>query len=1575
MADSQINIKIVLNEDGSLKKASTNLDKVSKSEKKLEKQRKKTKQSTDQATKAHSKYDKQNKSVYQGNLSASKGFSKMKETIGGGSSGLVQAYATLAANVFAATAAFTALKSASQVDTLISSLENLGAASGKNLQLLATQIRDAAGGAIDLAQALRTASVGASAGFDSTQIAGLAEVATAAAKALGRDVGDAVDRLTRGAAKLEPEILDELGIFVRLDDASAKYAASLGVAASELTRFQQRQAFTNEILEQGSRKFAAMGEGVEASPYDQLAATLGDLSRTFMNFFNSVLSPLAGFFAENTVALAGFFAIITKGILNQALPVLNQFSKTAEMAAKRELERANVQQLRIDREIKSQRAVLKPIKNSELAYNKLFGKIKQGTFTTQDLKDAEASLALSIKRRQEALKTGSAATLATRQKELNFVKQQQKEVQKLINLEQARAGKAGAIQIAGATAKGKRSEQAVFRELDKDQSFKGYMRAFGLADLASKKYKKNLGDATNSTKIFGMNLGFLGKALNGARVPFYKFGLTGKIAIKGLFTAIPVIGQLLLVFDLLIVALKKAINFFAGFKREASELTKANRQLADSVKFYTETQSDARKQEETRFQFLQRSANATQGLIDSTKNQADATKDAYEEAGIFGQMIIIIGRKFEVFGMKAANAFAPITIGFSNMVLGFEQGWLKFMNFITPALNLMIRLFNRLFAEAGEEIALISEADKDANIKRIEEIEKTMNDKFKTRALTTLSNDSINLLGDLAATSAEVQSLGKVLGSAGPEAKELQDFLGTNDINVFVSNLKNATDVSELLQGGLKTLATEVDKEGKATKTAALIQSKFADGVITAQEAIELFNLSLNQGTKNSRESGQAVEELGNVFVNSGEKFAEFFTAFRKKAPFGPILQELKNVDELVGSITTGEGGAAAFAEQFEQAPAALKNVIDNGLKLQGVLDENGKLVESNGLTEEEILKRIGELRQQEIKDTRALVAEIVKAQLFDNARLQILQQQAAAVKKAGSQNAAGIKAGIALSNAQANINISRLQNENKLREKDLKLQAGEVLTEEELAKLSSEQQEKYASLLENRVALGKEQEKLVGDVEKQALIDKALLEQSKLRLTLFKEQATTSALVTKNLNAQANSAKGLGRGQSPRQQLAAAKEAAKVATQAAQKELELLEEKFRVEALILEARLEAAGVEDIRIKEIITALNDQLDLEKQISQEKIKQAQENEKSVGADRFTGLLSGTTSMQMMTALDTGIGDIGEATNTQERLEAMSEATKPMRDQLMALGPEGELVAIAQQGIMTLASAFDLFYSAADPGDRLAAVGAAIGAVSEIMAANSKAQIAEIDRQIAAEQKRDGKSKESLAKIQAMEKKKDQMARKAFEQNKKMQMASTIVNTAAAVVKTLNDPTIPETFTRVALATMIGALGMAQLAVISKTQYQSSLGSMEAPKATALNIGKRSNAVNVAKGATGGELNYLRGGQTSGQNIGGAGASFPGGAMGRRGYADGGIVVGERGPEVITPTQQIDVTPNYALEGGNSNVNFTINAVDAAGVEDVLMNQRGNIIRMIREAANENGTMFLEEIDTQAYGSSK
>ena len=80
----------------------------------------------------------------------------------------------------------------------------------------------------------------------------------------------------------------------------------------------------------------------------------------------------------------------------------------------------------------------------------------------------------------------------------------------------------------------------------------------------------------------------------------------------------------------------------------------------------------------------------------------------------------------------------------------------------------------------------------------------------------------------------------------------------------------------------------------------------------------------------------------------------------------------------------------------------------------------------------------------------------------------------------------------------------------------------------------------------------------------------------------------------------------------------------------------------------------------------------------------------------------------------------------------------------------------------------------------------------------------------------------------------------------------------------------------------------------------------------------------------------------------------------------------VVVGERGPEVITPSAPIDVTPNYALGGQGQNINFNISAVDGASVQNMLNEQQGNIIQMIRNAANDNGEAFLENVDSTVYG---
>ena len=79
-----------------------------------------------------------------------------------------------------------------------------------------------------------------------------------------------------------------------------------------------------------------------------------------------------------------------------------------------------------------------------------------------------------------------------------------------------------------------------------------------------------------------------------------------------------------------------------------------------------------------------------------------------------------------------------------------------------------------------------------------------------------------------------------------------------------------------------------------------------------------------------------------------------------------------------------------------------------------------------------------------------------------------------------------------------------------------------------------------------------------------------------------------------------------------------------------------------------------------------------------------------------------------------------------------------------------------------------------------------------------------------------------------------------------------------------------------------------------------------------------------------------------------------------------------MVGEQGPELFVPETPGRIVPNDDMPvGAPINATFNINTIDASGVEDILVAQRGNIIGMIREGANSYGKTFLEDIDTSVY----
>ncbi len=69
-----------------------------------------------------------------------------------------------------------------------------------------------------------------------------------------------------------------------------------------------------------------------------------------------------------------------------------------------------------------------------------------------------------------------------------------------------------------------------------------------------------------------------------------------------------------------------------------------------------------------------------------------------------------------------------------------------------------------------------------------------------------------------------------------------------------------------------------------------------------------------------------------------------------------------------------------------------------------------------------------------------------------------------------------------------------------------------------------------------------------------------------------------------------------------------------------------------------------------------------------------------------------------------------------------------------------------------------------------------------------------------------------------------------------------------------------------------------------------------------------------------------------------------------------------MVGEGGPETFIPNSAGYIAPT-GMGGKNVNVNFTINAVDTAGFQQLLANERGMIIGMINSAVNQQGKSNL------------
>ncbi len=213
---------------------------------------------------------------------------------------LVNAYAAVAANIFAVSEALRLLSEGAAIQRLQDVGSAIGANVGVPLENIAADIREASGGVLTYAESLKQASAAASFGFTTDQIQDMTVVARRASIALGQDFTDALNRAIRGVSKLEVELLDELGITARLTTAYQRYGAQIGVAADNLNAYQQRLALLNEVTRQSQLQLGFLDDQLGAVAWEQAATRARQAFDSIVVSISNATSGLAGLINAST---------------------------------------------------------------------------------------------------------------------------------------------------------------------------------------------------------------------------------------------------------------------------------------------------------------------------------------------------------------------------------------------------------------------------------------------------------------------------------------------------------------------------------------------------------------------------------------------------------------------------------------------------------------------------------------------------------------------------------------------------------------------------------------------------------------------------------------------------------------------------------------------------------------------------------------------------------------------------------------------------------------------------------------------------------------------------------------------------------------------------------------------------------------------------------------------------------------------------------------------------------------------------------------------------------------------------
>jgi len=1774
--DATFTMTFKVREDGSLALAEKQINKAGKAVKDLGNAQ------VAAGKQADDHYSKQNKGVI-GTANSTKSFSKLSQTIGDGNNGLVGAYAGLAANAFAVSAAFNTLNKAAQAETLMQGLIEQGARAGKTLTVLSGQLKEITNNSISSSEAMQATAQATAAGISGDDLKKLTTVANEAALALGRNVPDSLNRMVLAVTKMEPELVDELGLTTKITEASEKYARQLGINVTSMSQAQKQQALLNAWVEQGTLKYGGLADAIDPNPYNKLAATFDNLVKTGANVINTFLEPLISILGSSQAALAGFGLIFLSSIKGQILPGIQEASKQA-LKQSEEARKISIDALSSQKELSS---------GKRKSINEFINASKEGTASQLQFEAA-------IKESNDRITNAENRKRPLKPETLNKIKDDEAKRQEELNKVKVESAKSTILQ---AQADGYAASEGV-NLTNSYSKLKDTVKATGNSYMVS--YQ---GSKTAETGLKGL--------ANTATSAGKGIAAAGKVAAVGFINFLPVIGQIVAALAILWELIGKDI--WANLTGRTEEVSKAldnfnevvdstskKLKALEAIQNSTASASDrslaaVSNQAASIYELADAYDALIQASLERDKQSKREEDSAVKQRNLFQEMAAArrAGNKELVAelqaeqqalnvssrlgvggGSMAAKAFsaqgkelwmddeyvaaAKALEQLENQLPGVAKGFYDMnggvdeFNKLDPSIK--VRLVNEQLKQTGKLARDVENAFKGLD-QSVNSLNTGYVDFIKSISPTTEYDGIVNKLQSFTKSVSESNAAMYAMGKAGgADSMKLQDRLaesitgiegparnmftgGTREIlNYFDTIDSSLQNARAGLQGLNKNSDDYKKKQAEITSLTAIRKGLLDDNVgtvlkevsayetlvtnaqveqITRQGTLAIAQANLKALQKQGQITGEDVEKQMKAenaiielqaqqletqiiilqqdlereksalrLIESNQKLLGVYQKQTTEVRTQTLATRLQGVQTELESLRgkTDSKSASKRAELLSEQTTVKNAQIDidqeaNRLLTEQVQLQNSIRVKQEGINSlrkqaealrmgantsaerlnakikkeyenekqkndilgdtEEINKNIFSMQRETVnllaKGTNELSnqlrnikdqAETKKEQLKGewSFREKILNADLALAKARGNESqidyyetlleVEGARNVAAIQQVSVEEDRNRIQavaiktieEEVSLRKKSLEISQKLIEASNQAKQADFDYMSSVVSLERKRSgALDTEANRNMEAIEaaqlaydlakaeigiKTALIELEfqLLEAQRLqsitdlrgRAAVLRDKEAALEL-TESAKRATEPATSTSTGEATPSDIVVSATKGLAGSELAGNQAKLLEETANKLEGIGGTAIENAGAEAVQALELqLRTLANKLE-EALIPGPRVKEGIVSQFQATQDLIAQFRTRAAKAQVLAANDNPKDDIPDPSKVALATDMIKGHLDSMRESFKALGPGGEVIIAVMDSAVNISNSFqDAFKVLGDAGssagERVAAVAQAISSIvsgiQSITTAASNARIAGIDKEIEAESKRDGKSAASLAKLEALEKKKDGIARKQFNLNKKLMIAQAVMSTAAGVAGALAASAYLTPMGAAIMAGVIGAMGAAQIALIAGTTYESAYSPKAVGTPSNLSIGKRSDTVDLAKGPNanaGGESGYLRGSRGTGSNASNyrtIGSAYGGELM--RGYGNRGFVVGEKGPEVITPETPITVTPaNDVGQAQSINASFNIQALDSNGVQDILVAQKGNIIKMIREAANNSGQSFLEGVNTNIY----